>query len=721
MKNIRQLYFKAKKSAQKLYGINAGTIHRPVGDDPDEDDALDTLAIKKAGFKRSDFFKPVRVDHLVVDDMPEEGVFDTAFCDRYKLAEDGKSWLLPAAEPEPVDAGAGENTDSVSGQQKDENATDTAGAADTTDDAGTEGAVDETVSGDEPPESIHNVNGEPLDEVAAKDEVSVATLPLAQRVLHIFCYGREENKKYLHHATTLQRRHTTVLEMEQDKGYVQNLLTAVRNRRDIDKLSNHELLRLLEELKVVLPVSDSTTAKQMVDFFSAWLGTEVIDRGILVKEWLRGNRISRIEKKEKAPNSPKPPVTQKTPVADAVEASVRPRRSEKPTFSRINRELACGFYDDLDLNNLGPAIRFAKCVIAEEREDWKRMAMTIALIPDIKDYDPQTIIELARKVPKSVLNGSPELRRVWCESFLAVYGVKDPDWYEYVPNESPATHEENAARIRQAGKRLRDIEAGVFKCDEEETKSAGELADEPATPEAVEQGATEHHPDAQPVDAEPQVDTVEAAYQKKRAELHEARKNIPPKNPVDAGKQLAAARGEYVEGISDPDDPKWVRDNYSASNEGEKEEVATVETAEATNPPDHSEALLNQSEPEAPETEPENQPPEPVTKVADGVFDVSAFFAGASNQGEKTENLRADNDDRSPEKEDEGSVIVYTSAELLLHEILCRQTKNNRLLEDVVAHLDRAEKRQEKLADVLFQVAAGLACAMADAAKEELG
>ncbi|EEL2519047.1 hypothetical protein G9I05_005019, partial [Salmonella enterica] len=78
MKNIRQLYFKAKKSTQKLYGINAGTIHRPVGDDPDEDDAMDTLAIKEAGFRRSDFFKPVRVDHLVVDDMPAEGVFDTA-------------------------------------------------------------------------------------------------------------------------------------------------------------------------------------------------------------------------------------------------------------------------------------------------------------------------------------------------------------------------------------------------------------------------------------------------------------------------------------------------------------------------------------------------------------------------------------------------------------------------------------------------------------------
>ncbi|RIG67770.1 hypothetical protein UQ77_26940, partial [Shigella flexneri] len=48
-------------------------------------------------------------------------------------------------------------------------------------------------------------------------------------------------------------------------------------------------------------------------------------------------------------------------------------------------------------------------------------------------------------------------------------------------------------------------------------------------------------------------------YQELRAELHEARKNIPSKNPVDADKLLAASRGEFVDGISDPNDPKWVK------------------------------------------------------------------------------------------------------------------------------------------------------------------
>ncbi|EGS5151177.1 exodeoxyribonuclease VIII, partial [Salmonella enterica] len=97
-----------------------------------------------------------------------------------------------------------------------------------------------------------------------------------------------------------------------------------------------------------------------------------------------------------------------------------------------------------------------------------------------------------------------------------------------MPDNPPTTHEENAARLSQAGKCLRDIEAERFQCDEEKQQPTGELADEPATPEAVEQDTTEHHPDPQPLENEPPVSQTEAGYQKIRAELHEARKNIPP-------------------------------------------------------------------------------------------------------------------------------------------------------------------------------------------------
>ncbi|HGC2604977.1 TPA: exonuclease VIII, partial [Escherichia coli] len=95
--------------------------------------------------------------------------------------------------------------------------------------------------------------------------------------------------------------------------------------------------------------------------------------------------------------------------------------------------------------------------------------------------------------------------------------------------------------------------------DEEKPQPSETTADEQGEAETMEPDATEHHQDTQPLDAQSQVNSVDAKYQELRAELHEARKNIPSKNPVDADKLLAASRGEFVDGISDPNDPKWVK------------------------------------------------------------------------------------------------------------------------------------------------------------------
>nr|MCV5142999.1 hypothetical protein [Escherichia coli] len=73
---------------------------------------------------------------------------------------------------------------------------------------------------------------------------------------------------------------------------------------------------------------------------------------------------------------------------------------------------------------------------------------------------------------------------------------------------------------------------------------------------------------------------------KLRAELHEARKNIPPKNPVDADKLLAASRGEFVEGISDPNDPKWVKgiQTRDSVNQNQHESERNYQKAEQNSP-----------------------------------------------------------------------------------------------------------------------------------------
>ncbi|EDT6510246.1 exodeoxyribonuclease VIII [Salmonella enterica subsp. enterica] len=558
-------YYKVKnESARKRLGFKAGFFWCTA---KKQSLALSRgeLAMDAAGFDEADFARPVRVHFPVENDIPPEGVFDTKFCEnREPGGADGKTLtLIPGA----ASAVKSDETERADG-------------------AG-------TPTGENGIQESHNPPANPQLTV-------VATLPFRHRVLAQYIGDGE----YLYHVDTDQKKEIACLEMDTQNTTVQNLILAAENVEPFKKAIEHDIHEAVNAYKQVSPVDGKVPELcTTIKFFKEWFRAEHINRGLLVKEWA-----------ERLKNKPAP-VKKTGPhkvIVDDVNKPERPRRSEKPTHRTINYELTCGFCEELDLNNLRPAMDFAKRIIAEDREDWKQMSMTVGIIPDIKGYDRQTIIDLVRKAPKAVHNGNPDLRRTWCESFLAVHGVRDPDWYEYVPDNTPTTHEENAARLRQAGKCLRDIEAGRFQCDEEKPQPTCELADEPATPETMEQDTTEHHPDPQPLENEPPVSQTEAGYQKIRAELHEARKNIPPKNPVDVGKQLAAARGEYVEGISDPNDPKWVHNNYSASNQGEKEEVVPEEKQPA-------------AEPEA------------VTRNADGTFDVSALFSAPSNQIEKME------------------------------------------------------------------------------------
>ncbi|EGA3706359.1 DNA breaking-rejoining protein, partial [Salmonella enterica] len=542
-------YYKVKnESARKRLGFKAGFFWCTA---KKQSLALSRgeLAMDAAGFDEADFARPVRVHFPVENDIPPEGIFDTKFCEnREPGGEDGKTLTLIPGAASAVKSDETERAD---------------------------GAV--TPAGENGIQESHNPPANPQLTV-------VATLPFRHRVLAQYIGDGE----YLYHVDTEQKKEIACLEMDTQNTTVQNLILAAENVEPFKKAIEHDIHKAVNAYKQVFPVDGKVPELcTTIKFFKEWFRAEHINRGLLVKEWA-----------ERLKNKPAP-VKKTGPhkvIVDDVNKPERPRRSEKPTHRTINYELACGFCEELDLNNLRPAMDFAKRIIAEDREDWKRMSMTVGIIPDIKGYDRQTIIDLVRKAPKAVHNGNPDLRRTWCESFLAVHGVRDPDWYEYVPDNTPTTHEENAARLRQAGKCLRDIEAGRFQCDEEKQQPTGELADEPATPEAVEQDTTEHHPDPQPLENEPPVSQTEAGYQKIRAELHEARKNIPPKNPVDVGKQLAAARGEYVEGISDPNDPKWVKTGTSQ-----------------------------------PASEPEL-----VKNVGNGIFDVSALMQNSSTHGTET-------------------------------------------------------------------------------------
>ncbi|EHZ1525135.1 exodeoxyribonuclease VIII [Salmonella enterica] len=483
-------------------------------------------AMDDKGYDEDDFKKPVRVNLPVVNDLPPEGVFDTEFCNRYeKGGEDGKTMIL-------IPGAASGGTDT----EKDSN------------------------------------NDECQD-----CEVSVATLPLPQRFLHIFTYAAAD-KKYLHHATRAQRRHITVLEMEQENSYIQNLLMGIRDIARLEKQDNADMLRLTDAIKTVFSVTKNHQPREFKNFISAWLDTEHIDRGLLVKEWVKGNRVSHITRTASGANAGGGNLT------DCGESFVHDQAS-------LERDVAMGVLAramDVDIYNPHPAHeKRIDEIIAENKPPFSVFRDKFIAMPGGRDYSRAIVVASVKEAPIGI----------------EVIPAHVTEYLNKVLTETDHANPDPLIVDIACGRTSQPMPVkGSANDDEEEPQSAGALADEPATPEAVEQDTTEHHPDPQPLENEPPVSRTEAGYQKIRAELHEARKNIPPKNPGDVGKQLAAARGEYVEGISDPNDPKWIHNDYSASNEGEKTEVA----------------------------------PEAVTRNADGTFDVSALFPPPSNQTEKT-------------------------------------------------------------------------------------
>ncbi|EDE9838852.1 hypothetical protein GBF45_05180 [Salmonella enterica subsp. enterica] len=718
MKNITQLVFKPKKSAAAKGVARPGTIWFD-NDDQDEIDALSTLAIKKAGFKRSDFFKPVRVDHLVVDDMPAEGVFDTAFCDRYKLAEDGKSWLLPAAQSE---SGDSDTTDTSNQGQGNEDATsitdsgdtassassdagtttatdsdsadDTAGSADTTADASTESPGTETVDGEELPAYAYNVNGEPLADIEKSMLHPVATLSERHRILSQFIL----EDKFSHQITPEQLAEVSHLELDVSDNYIQDMLLATRNAPAIHKLNTPDLWKYTDSFKKVFARDKRHPLSRMINFDQAYADAHPIDRGLLVQEWIKGNYISRVEKSGATSVSavPEPQKTSATKADVAVSGKPATKTTYKAIDIRIGRALA---KEAVTYPIVARDVEQGKAIVEADGEEFKRWSATYRITENIQFYDEKTHIEMIRQAPREVVTGSPELRRAYVDNYLAAYGTLDPDQMVFMPKRAPVEHEENMERVRKAGKNLRDMAAGRFKCDEEKPQSEDVLADEPSTPETVEPDANEHHPDTRSMATESSV-TADS-----------------DKTPREQfSEQLAADRGDFVPGISDPSDPKWMHNDYSASNEGEKAEVDTDDAADAADSADHSEEFSNQTEPEASHSEPsadQNEPespetklkslqPEPVTKVADGVFDVSAFFADTSNQGEKTEVTPPNNDDRSHECAEEKATDAPATTESLLHEIVRLQSINNQLLEACAAYQERAETRHERFLEALF-------------------
>lgn len=416
-----------------------------------------------------DYARPIRTNFPVVNELPPEGEISFTFTNYYRLGEDGMTWeQIPGVTLPSSEAAAAARQHIVDGVD-----TETG-----------EVLEDHT-------ENFGNESNSPDQATAPAPELTVvATMPLRHRVLAQYI-GEGE---YLYHVDASQKKEILRLEMDTDNSYVQNLLLAAENVEAFKKAIEHDIHKIVNAVKKVFPVDGNTPElATVIQFLKTWFETEHIDRGLLVKEWAKGNRVSAIQRTESGANAGGGNKTDRNP-------------DYEHTLDTLDVEIAMATLPmDFNIYELpGSVYRRAKEIVKKKESPFKEWSAALRATPGILDYSRAAIFALIRSA--------------------------HPEFYHY------------------PGRLQGYINANLTETDHENP-----------TEEAL--TAARHTPEK---------DAVE-----------------------EANRQLAAARGEYVEGISDPNDPKWVK----------------TETSQPT-------------------TEPEL-----VKNVGNGIFDVSALMQNSSTHG----------------------------------------------------------------------------------------
>lgn len=444
---------------------------------------------------------PIRTNWLIVDDLPEEGVLDDTWCDRYELGgEDGLTWqkiVAPAAaEPQP--------------SSKPEN----------------------DISPANSDEEDYSNNEEALFNLA---EMSFRTQLLAQ-------YMADE--RHVYHISIPHRNRLSAMEMDTDNHGVQNLLLTAENIPELKKYDMPGLWKFTSAFKSVFPVGKRHELGKQIQFAKLWLETSHIDRGILTKEWAAGNYITSINKTDTGANAGGGNKTDRNP-------------DYQHSLDTLDIEIALATMPiDFDIYNFPASVhRRAKEIVQKKESPFKEWSAALRSTPGILDYSRAAIFALIREASSGI--------------------TPFPDRLRGYINANLTEHEHDTPSAETLAK-------------------AGHIPSAAVTLDAINQAIAGE-------DSSAKLETLSSDFKAVGTELvKEAQKQRPNANQV-----LASERGEYVEGISDPTDPKWVTEDLTKTRQPE------------------------------------------VSKIGDGVFSIDGLVdaTGKVNQKEKTDEVVHQMDD----------------------------------------------------------------------------
>ncbi|HAW8416756.1 TPA: exonuclease [Escherichia coli] len=488
-------------------------------------------------YDEDDFKKPVRVNLPVVDDLPPEGVFDTEFCNRYeKGGKDGITMTFIGPSPSVQDKPA--STDNT------------------------------------------NINGEDMTEI----EESML-LPVSGQELPIRWLAQHGSEKPVTHVS---RDELQALHIARAEELPAVTALAISHKTSLlDSLEIRDLHKLVRDTDKVFPNPGNSDLGLITAFFEAYLDADYTDRGLLTKEWMKGNRVSRITRTASGANAGGGNKTDRNP-------------NLVHTLDTLDVEIAAATLPmDFNIYEIpGSVYRRAKEVVLNKESPFKEWSAALRATPGILDYSRAAIFALIRSAHPEFYHYPGRL-----QGYINAY-LTETD------HENPSKETLTAARHTPEKDILEEINREVVterETEEEKPQPSDTMAGEQATTETMEPDTTEHGQNAQSLDAQSQVSSANQV----KVTADEANKIMQAANisQPDADKLLAVSRGEFVEGISDPNDPKWVKgiQTRDSVNQNQHESERNDQKAEQNSP----NALQN--EPETKQSEPvAQQEPEKV-------------------------------------------------------------------------------------------------------------
>lgn len=230
------------------------------------------------------------------------------------------------------------------------------------------------------------VGDEPTVPPVTPELITVATLPLRQRLLAQFI-----SDEYAYHIDTEQKKTIQELELDVDNSYVQNLLLAAENVEPFRKAPEIDIWKIVSALKTIFPVDGKRVdLSTVIQFFKAWFSTEHIDRGLLVKEWCKGNRVSQIQRSDAGTNAGGGNKTDRNP--ELVH-----------TLETLDIDIALATLPmDFNIYDIpGGVFRRAKEIIAKNESPFKEWSVALRKRAGILDYSRAAIFALIRSAEEN--------------------------------------------------------------------------------------------------------------------------------------------------------------------------------------------------------------------------------------------------------------------------------------------------------------------------------